>query len=158
MIRDGRDVALSLRPMWFAPGRDMKTLGRYWSRLVRQTREAGRRVHAYHEVRYEDLVADPIGVLQPLCHFLKLEFDPAMLRYWERTPERLREHRTRYGIDGRALITHDRRVEQQRLTQQSPQVERASCWRREMTAQEQSEFALHAGAALQELGYGLTQR
>src|SRR6201996_1398172 len=34
MIRDGRDVALSLRNLWFSPGNDMTTLARHWRRDI----------------------------------------------------------------------------------------------------------------------------
>lgn len=153
VIRDGRDVALSLRPLWFAPGRDMKTLAQYWSNLVRDTREAGHRANSYHEVRYEELIGDPASVLERVCHFLKLDFDSAMLRYWDRASARLKEHQTRFRIDGSVAMTHDQRLLQQRLTMQPPQAERASCWRREMTPEEHSEFADWGGKMLDELGY-----
>ena len=122
--------------------------------MVRETHEAGCKAHAYLEVRYEALVREPAAVLETVCRFLKLKFDPAMLRYWDRAATRLGEHRTRYGMNGRALISHDDRVQQQRLTMQPPQLERASCWRQEMNPEYQSEFARHAGAMLRELGYG----
>ena len=34
VIRDGRDSCLSLRPMWFSPGPDMKVLADYWRKNV----------------------------------------------------------------------------------------------------------------------------
>lgn len=34
-------------------------------------------------IRYEDLAARPGDVVGRLCHFLGLEFEPEMLRYWE---------------------------------------------------------------------------
>jgi hypothetical protein len=38
----------------------------------------------YREVRYEDLLEHPEQVLTQLCHFLRLSFDEAMLRYHDR--------------------------------------------------------------------------
>lgn len=154
VIRDGRDVALSLRPMWFAPAQDMRTLAQYWSKLVRNTRETGRQSHAYLEVHYEELIKDSSAVLQSVCGFLNIVFDPAMLRYWERTSERLSEHQTRHGFHGRAVITHDRRLVQQRLTMHPPQLERAFCWKKKMTPDEHSEFVRYGGKMLSEFGYG----
>jgi hypothetical protein len=153
IIRDGRDVALSLRGRWFAPGQDIPTLAGYWSRLVGCAREAGLGSPSYREVRYEDLVTDPRPVLESICSFLGLVFHPAMLRYWERTPSRLNEHRTRRRIDGSVLVTHEQRLDQQRLTMCHPQLGRILRWKTEMTAQEQSEFLAVAGETLKELGY-----
>jgi sulfotransferase family protein len=153
IIRDGRDVALSLRPMPFAPGQDMKTLALYWRRLIQDARQSGRHCRAYLEIRYEQLVRDPASVLAPLCTFLKLDFDPAMLRYWERATERLKEHRSRCRIDGRPLLTREQRLLQQRLTTQPPQLERVSGWKEAMSPGERAEFLHYAGETLQELGY-----
>lgn len=153
IIRDGRDAALSLRRTWFAPGKDMPTLAAYWKRLVRRAREAGLGSPAYLEVRYEDLVTNPQPTLQAICSFINLVFHPAMLRYWERTPVRLREHKTRRRADGGVIVTHEQRLEQQRLTTRSPQSGRISRWRIEMTAQEHAEFLGVAGDLLEELGY-----
>ena len=153
IIRDGRDAALSLRPLWFAPGRDMRTLAQHWRRLVGCGREAGFRARAYMEVRYEDLVRTPQTVLQTVCEFVALDYDPIMLRYWERTPERLKEHRTRRRPDGSVLVTHEERVAQQRLTMKPPQPERIFRWKKEMTASEHAEFIAIAGGTLEELGY-----
>ena len=58
IIRDGRDVALSLRPMWFAPGRDIETLAAHWRQCVTTGREQGSRCRHYLEVRYDQLVED----------------------------------------------------------------------------------------------------
>ena len=153
IIRDGRDVALSLRSMWFAPGRDLQTLATYWGTLVQQTRNAGHRCQAYMEIRYEQLITDPEPALKLICDFLKLDFDSAMLHYWERSKERLREHKTRQGITGRVLVTQEERLRQQRLTQQPPQLNRISNWKNDMTPAEHAEFLRHAGAMLQTLHY-----
>jgi hypothetical protein len=155
IIRDGRDAALSLRKMWFAPGRDMPTLAAYWKRLVRSAREAGLGSPSYMEVRYEDLVTNPQPALETICSFLGLTFHPEMLRYWERTPSRLIEHRTRRRLDGSVIVTHEQRLEQQRLTMSCPQPGRVSRWKTKMTAQEHSEFLAVAGGTLKELGYAV---
>jgi hypothetical protein len=74
LIRDGRDVALSLRRTWFAPGRDVATLARHWADQVAATRADGRGCRRYVEVRFEDLVTDPRRTLSRLCRFLELPF------------------------------------------------------------------------------------
>ena len=153
IIRDGRDVALSLQKVWFAPGKDIPTLAAYWSGLVRSTRQAASFTRRYMEVRYESLIDNPEGVLRSICHFIRLEFNPVMLRYWERTPERLKEHGLRYSRDGSLVVTHERRLEQQRLTTHPPQANRVFAWRTEMCVADQSEFDRVAGDTLRELGY-----
>ena len=54
---------LSLRNLWFSPGRDMETLARQWVRDAATAREQGRQCDRYIEVRYEDLVSDSKRVL-----------------------------------------------------------------------------------------------
>jgi hypothetical protein len=153
IIRDGRDASLSLRRMWFAPGQDIRTLALYWQQMVRKARDAGRRSGAYLEISYEDLVRNPQPVLETVCRFIEIQFDAAMLRYWERTPERLKEHRTRHRTDGTLLVSHEQRLMQQSLTMRPPQPDRIFRWKEEMTAHERSEFLRIAGDKLDELGY-----
>jgi hypothetical protein len=153
IIRDGRDAALSLRPLWFAPGKDIRTLALYWRGLVRTGREGGARARSYMEVRYEDLVTDADRVVRSICDFIQLEFDPAMLRFWERTPERLREHRTRQRLDGSVQVTHEQRLVQQKMTMYPPDPTRIFNWKREMRPAECAEFVCYAGDTLKELGY-----
>jgi hypothetical protein len=93
LIRDGRDVALSLLdwskaernvgrfPTW---DEDAVTTGAlYWEWNVRLGREAGALLgpELYHELRYEALVADPEHECRKLCDFIELPYDPAMLRF-----------------------------------------------------------------------------
>jgi hypothetical protein len=153
IIRDGRDVALSLRTMPFAPAHDIRTLARYWRNLVQNARQTGRRCRAYMEVRYEALVRDPTPVLHSICNFLQLDFDPGMLRYWERTAERLREHKSFNRIDGRNSVTREQRLSQQRLTLEAPQADRVFAWKNKMTPADRAQFLRLAGAMLEELGY-----
>lgn len=85
LIRDGRDVALAYRDAHFGPaGLDAAAV--FWANRVRAGRRAGAALGPgrYHEVRYEDVVADPEPVVRSLCDFLELDFHPAMLRYPER--------------------------------------------------------------------------
>jgi hypothetical protein len=105
------------------------------------------------EVRYEELVRDPDAVLRSICDFLQLDFDDAMLRYWERSAERLREHRSCNRIAGRRTVTHEQRLWQQRLTLAAPQPGRIFDWKNKMTPAERTQFLHSAGATLAELGY-----
>jgi Sulfotransferase family len=88
LVRDGRDVALSLRDAPWGPNTVLDA-AISWSYWVRECREAGFGLgrQRYCEIRYEDLVQDPEGTLRRLCPFAELDFDPAMLRYNQRAPE-----------------------------------------------------------------------
>jgi hypothetical protein len=153
IIRDGRDSALSLRPLWFAPGKDITTLAKQWQQLVRAARAAAG--EDYLEIRYEDLVTDTETVLRKVCAFIELPFDAVMLRYYERAPERLKQHATMHNASGGVLVTHEQRVKQDKLLTEPPRQERISRWKREMTSEELGKFEATAGDLLQELGYEL---
>lgn len=99
IIRDVRDVTSSHRVAFgykSALGAPRKW-GRYISAVRRSAaaQPAGR----YHEVRFEQLVADREGELRKIVDFLDVPWDPAMLdyekaqhdvnpRYWQRTVAR----------------------------------------------------------------------
>jgi hypothetical protein len=153
LIRDGRDVALSLRAMWFSPGDDMEVLARHWAACVTAARRQGPRCAHYLEVRFDDLIHDPRAVLAGICQFLDLPFVPAMLDYHRRTRERLEEHRDRIRPDGTMVVSHGGRLQQQALTMEPPQESRVAAWRQRMTPAEQARFEAAAGPLLRELGY-----
>ncbi len=86
IIRDGRDIALSLKKMrGFKPlpwDRDqtpsLVATALYWKWMVHHGREAGRLFpDAYTELRYEDLVSHPHETLAKLGSFIncKLDYD-----------------------------------------------------------------------------------
>jgi hypothetical protein len=84
VIRDGRNVALSLVERSFGPSRtDDAAL--YWRRQVTEARAAGAALgrERYLEYRHEDLTSDPEGTVRTVCSFLDLGFAPEMLRYHE---------------------------------------------------------------------------
>jgi hypothetical protein len=153
IIRDGRDVALSVRPLWFAPGKDIRTLALDWKQYIAKTRELSRQVRSYLEVRYEDLVRDPQRELTKLCHFIKLEYDPRMLLYYQDAKNRLGEVKTRYRADGSVLISRAERLFNHRYTSMPPDVSRVGRWKDEMAEEEKRQFLTVAGHLLQSLGY-----
>ncbi len=82
IIRDGRDVALSLLRLKWGPRR-IEYSGYYWKWLVLMGMLCGRILgpERYCEIRYEDLINEPEGILKSLCSWLALEYDPVMLEY-----------------------------------------------------------------------------
>ena len=95
LVRDGRDCVASLKGMrWWRQG----TVGAaaMWVHAVDCARRGERRLPAdrFHQLRYEDLVADPRVELERLCAFLGEDFEEAMLTpraQAERLPPRQRE-------------------------------------------------------------------
>lgn len=77
IVRDGRDVALSIRkagwtPGWcLDPGTALVYAGLEWKRSVVSARTAERRLgpERFLQIRYEELVADREGVLEKLSEF-----------------------------------------------------------------------------------------
>jgi hypothetical protein len=84
LIRDGRDVAMSLAEVSWGPGTVLDA-SIQWRERVERGRTAGRRMgpERYREVRYERLVEEPEPVLRELAEFLGLAFDPSMLSHHE---------------------------------------------------------------------------
>ena len=82
VIRDGRDVAVSLAGVAWGP-EDAAGAAKLWSRRIRIARRQAARLApgTYTEVRYEELVSDPRGVLGRLCGILELPFSEEMLSY-----------------------------------------------------------------------------
>lgn len=82
IIRDGRDVALSLARLgWIRPARwhrehRVLVAGLYWEWTVRKGRKDGRRIaEDYMEVRYEELVRHPAQTLERLGRFVDHDLD-----------------------------------------------------------------------------------
>ncbi len=83
IIRDPRDVVFSKlkanwssrRPYWLHAmiGEAQMKYGLKSARGLRPT--------SYHQLRYEDLLEDPEGVLKGLCGFLDIAFEEGMLRF-----------------------------------------------------------------------------
>jgi hypothetical protein len=153
LIRDGRDVALSVLAMEWGPD-TFEGAARRWRKRVMRGREQAARLPHYIEVRYEDLVLDTERTLRRVCEFVELDFDPAMLRYFDRAEERLAEKdRDLYRGPDRPAQTAERRLESHALTREPPRAERVGRWRERMTPEQRAEFEAEAGDLLADLGY-----
>jgi hypothetical protein len=153
MIRDGRDVAVSIRPLWFGPSSVRKAAG-WWRDGIEQARAAGSGLGHYLELRFEDLVIDTEPALKRVCEFIELPWDPAMLAYHERAPERIREvRREGRGSRGELIATVEQRHAIHETTAMPPQHDRIGRWRTELGWWELRWFESVAGDLLAELGY-----
>src|SRR5918995_6771853 len=153
VIRDGRDVALSVldRTVRELTAADV---ARRWQKKIAKARKDAPRLRHYMELRYEDLILDTEPVLQRVCDFMKLDFDPAMLHYHERSSERLQEMARPLSSDGRAQhLSVERRMATHAMTTKPPSAGRVARWRTQMSASDRAEFEAVAGDLLTELGY-----
>lgn len=153
IIRDGRDVALSLRRMWFSPGESMEAQAEHWCRCVATARQHGAQCGKYLEIRFEDLVSNCERTLRTICEFIGLAWSADVLGYHLRTRERLTEHRGRMRSTGSLLVSHAERLQQQALVVLPPQAARAHAWKDTMSDDDRARFEAIAGDLLRELGY-----
>ncbi len=151
IIRDGRDVAASLREMWWRPGDSYASCIEYWAETVRTARAEARAGFPYHELRYEDLVRDPERELRAICAFLGIAYEPAMLEYHRGARSRIGEMRD-WDFFGR-FVPREVLIGIHERTSEPPSAERVGRWRAEMSEADAAECARAAGGLLEELGY-----
>ena len=155
LIRDGRDVAVSLRQQWFSPGPHIEQQARLWRDWVKQGIAQGRRLAGYREVRFEDLLQRPAEVLPEICQSLELPYEEDMLNFHERAPQRFREHGPRIGPNGEEILTRQQRLIQQESTTRPLDISKIGTWRKHLSQDEAGRFNKVAGDLLLQLGYPL---
>jgi Sulfotransferase family len=153
IIRDGRDVALSLVPRSWGPS-TIEEAADNWRRRIEVARRQQPHLRHYLEVHYEDLVTDTEAVLRQVAAFCELDFDPTMLRYHERAAERLAE-KARDLQKPWGTITAESRIESHALAERPPQPDRVARWRTEMPDEDRRAYEEIAGEALVATGYEL---
>lgn len=154
LIRDGRDVALSLREMtWFGPGSDLVDQAGHWASRVRMARQQAQELPHYLEVRYEDLVRDPPAVLRQICEFIELPYDRAMEDPSSRAAERLEELGDREYSWREVLVPRQRILRSHSSVLRPPDPSKIGRWRTGMSGEERRAFEGVAGALLRDLGY-----
>jgi len=153
LIRDGRDVALSVLARDWGPD-TVEGAARRWKKRVLRGREQASRLPNYIEVRYEDLILDTEATLLRVCEFVELDFDESMLRYYERAGDRLAEKdRDLYRGPDREAVSAEHRMESHRLAMEPPKADRVHRWREKMGPQDRAIFEAEAGDLLADLGY-----
>ena len=152
LIRDGRDVALSLKELWFGP-RSFQEVGGWWASKIKAARDQVSRLRHYLEIRYEDLVSRPEPTLKQVCDFLELSWNPVMLDYHKTAKKQLRLITPVLTQDRERMINSEQRQGIHQLTSKPPQRERIARWRTEMSQADQQVFEKTAGWLLREFGY-----
>ncbi|GLY00265.1 sulfotransferase [Actinoplanes sp. NBRC 101535] len=137
IMRDGRDCVASLKETPWKPA-EFDTLLGYWRDSADASLLAARRYpkDVYHQVRYEDLVADPEPHLRAICSFLEEEYDPAMTKPNELASVAVPEYKTWHT-----------------LTHQAPTTERVESWRGRLSDEEIRQCEASFGDRLARFGY-----
>ncbi len=157
IIRDGRDVALSLLSVeWGATS--VQAAAEQWVNEIRTARGKVARLPHYMEVRFEQLVADPEPLLRDVSRFLELPFEEQMLTYHQGASGRMGEMERDFQIAGGPTLTPEERVRQHALVSAPPQTNRAGRWQDDMSPADVAEFEAVAGDLLDELGYARGSR
>ena len=99
------------------------------------------------------LILNTPDTLKQICAFIDLDYDDVMLRYYTRTPERLKEHHGRYRADGTVLLTHEK-AQPATSYHRAARPSRVFGWKSTMSARERTRFGRVAGDLMEELGYG----
>lgn len=138
IIRDGRDVALSLVERTHRRPNSVGEAAMFYRRAVSLGRRAGRTLGSrYMEVCYEQLVETPATVTSQICEFVGLEYEDRMLRYYD---------------DADAIVASFDRPEFHHNLFRPPSPKLRD-WRSAMTAHQQHLFEVIAGPLLRDLGY-----
>ena len=150
-------MALSLASVSWGPGEVAEVAEKWVDEIGKARRQAARKLDpgTYHEVHYEELVANPEEELRDVVETIDLSWDPAMLSYHERADERMSEVERDFTPGGGELITAAERASQHGLVREPPRADRAGRWRQEMSAADRAAFEEIAGELLGELGYPL---
>jgi hypothetical protein len=140
LIRDGRDVALSYLSIPMFTG-GIWSASKRWRDWVTAGVDSGTSLGSdrYMEVRYEALVSRPESELRKVCAFLRLGFDPRMLRFYAQADRRLEEASPQW-------------VPFQTKVSLPPQVS-VRDWKMQMSRRDVEIFESVAGPLLAELGY-----
>lgn len=153
IVRDGRDVALSMQPLWFGPSAPAD-VARWWVRTLESARRQAEGLPFYTEVRYESLVLEPASTLQRICVFVELEWEESMLDYHLTASCRLAAETADLELPDR-LVSRSERLGIHEMIGLPPQSGRVERWRREMSAEDRGAFERVAGETLKEYGYDL---
>ena len=137
LVRDARDVALSVTTMPFGPN-NAYTAAQWWARGIRRGLEAElRHPEQVLTLRYEDLVADPEARVQEVCDHLDLGYNSEMLAIERSDPTKIVEDQAAWFAQVSAGIT----------------AAGVGKWQTQMSEADQRVIAAVAGPELRELGY-----
>ncbi|MCH2159025.1 MAG: sulfotransferase [Oleiphilaceae bacterium] len=145
VIRDGRDVALSLTEQWFGPN-DFYSAIKYWEKHV----TIGRKMLAMlpkeqvFELKLEDLVISPNEKLNEICSFLEVPYSKTMLQ--------------NYTKEAKKKVGKDRSNRLHASLSEVPKIENVTKWPAKLDRGSQAIAWEVAGQTLEDLGYPSGQK
>jgi hypothetical protein len=142
LVRDGRDVALSLAGVSWGSSNLVRTAASWRWKTVLGRKMGAMMGGRYFEVCFEDLVQEPDRTLRRICEFLGEHYEPRMLDYI---------------ASGHAAMP-EQSLKWHRSSISSPDQSRALEWQRRMSLPDQIVFDEVAGDALDLFGYTRVQR
>ncbi len=154
ILRDGRDVALSVLKLNWGPSNPTEA-AQLWTERIQKARQQAPKVNHYLEIRFEDLVIDTEGTLRRVCEFIDLDFDAGMLDYHERAADRLKEKERDLPRSKRPPQPAELRMKSHMLAREPPREDRIGLWQTKMEPSAIAEYEAVAGPMLTELGYEL---
>ncbi len=145
ILRDGRDIALSLRKLgdfnpfpWSRRSRSLEETALYWEWMLQKGRRDGRGIlDDYVEIHYEDLVGDPRRTLKVLSEFLDHDLDYDRIR-------------------NAALGTLSKPNSSYREETAEVRLNPIQRWRQRLSQREVASLEWQVGKTLEELGYPRT--
>lgn len=152
IIRDGRDVALSIKDLWFGPN-NLQDAAVWWRDRILSGIEQSSHLKYYLEVRYEDLVLQPELTLRKILKFLGLTWSNKTLSYYENAYKRLQEIDTDLLAPNGLKISGKTRIQMHKLALNNPDPNRIKVWQTKMSDLDLKLFLNNAGDLLQKLGY-----
>ena len=154
LIRDGRDVALSVLKQAWGP-QTIEAAAEKWRSRVLRGRAQQPYLGFYMEVKFEDLVLHTERELRRICEFIELDFDPAMLGYHETAEERLQEKARALPRAHGEAQSAEKRLASHAKTFEPPNPDLIGTWKQRMPPEDRAAYEALAGDLLADLGYEL---
>lgn len=132
LVRDGRGVFYSGLKRGFPKDYSLKSWLNYYNRSLPLFKKCVAPQHI-HTVKYEEFVQNPRGILESVCQFLEIDFDPHMLDFKSII------HHNVNGNDIKFTSTAELRLDE--------------AWKLKLESPDRDYFERHAGALNRHLGY-----
>ena len=139
IIRDGRDVAISMRKVWWGQNKSIKELAIYWTLRIREARQQAQFLPHYLEVKYEDLLQNPEMILKKIATFIGIPYDGVQMKAHLTAKNRLMEMTDL--IHNGKTISSSLRISSLNLTSKPPDRSRIGRWRKELTSEEIQKYS-----------------
>jgi hypothetical protein len=154
LIRDGRDVALSVLKQDWGP-QTIEAAAEKWRSRVLRGRSQQAYLGYYMEVQFEDLVLHTERELRRICEFIEVDFHPDMLGYHQTAEQRLQEKARALPRAHGEAQSAEKRLQSHAKTFEPPNPEHLGTWRKKMPKEDRAAFEALAGDLLADLGYEL---